>query len=201
MTRITRRAVLAGIAGVAAVGVAGCSSSEQPTEQSESTQNQSEPTEDESAADSNLTLTSTAFDDGEQIPTRYGYEADNVNPPLTVENVPDGTESLALIVDDPDAVEPAGKVWDHWVVWNISPDQGSIPEGWTPAEATAGTNDYGEVGYGGPNPPDAAHRYRFRLFALDTTLELPAETDADALETAIEGHIVARAELDGTYPA
>ncbi|SIS04160.1 YbhB/YbcL family Raf kinase inhibitor-like protein [Natronorubrum thiooxidans] len=149
---------------------------------------------------SDLTLTSTAFDDGERIPDQYGYTEANVNPPLSIDGVPDGTESLALVVEDPDAIEPAGKVWDHWVVWNIPPDQ-RIPEDWHPDDADEGTNDYGSPGYGGPNPPDRDHTYEFTLYALDTTLELGAETDADALESAIEGHVLAETQLTGTYPA
>jgi Raf kinase inhibitor-like YbhB/YbcL family protein len=147
-----------------------------------------------------LSLSSSAFDDGEQIPDRYGYTAENVNPPLRVAGVPDGAASLALVMDDPDAVEPAGKVWDHWVVWNIPATRTEIPEDWTPGEAVEGTNDYGEVGYGGPNPPDREHRYRFKLFALDTTLDVPAETDADAPGDAMAGHVLAQTQLDGTYP-
>lgn len=148
-----------------------------------------------------LTLASPAFEDGERIPERYGYDEENVNPPLEIGGVPREAESLALIVDDPDAVEPAGKVWDHWIVWNVPPETATIPEGWDPEEATEGTNDFGEIGYGGPSPPDAEHRYRFKLFALDTRLDLPVETDAEALGDAIDGHVLARAQLDGTYPA
>ena len=148
-----------------------------------------------------LTLTSPAFVDGERIPERYGYEADNVNPPLRIEGTPDGAASLALVMDDPDAVEPAGRVWDHWIVWNVPPEPTTIPEDWNPSEATEGTNDYGDVGYGGPNPPDREHRYRFKLFALDTTLDLPADVDVEALGSAMAGHVLARTQLDGTYPA
>ena len=148
-----------------------------------------------------LELTSPAFDDGEQIPRKYGYRAENVNPPLSIAGVPDAAVSLALVMDDPDAVEPAGKVWDHWVVWNIPPERREIPEDWTPSDAMEGTNDYGEVGYGGPNPPDREHRYRFKLFALDSTLQLPPDTDADTLGEAMAGTIVGRTQLEGTYPA
>jgi Raf kinase inhibitor-like YbhB/YbcL family protein len=148
-----------------------------------------------------LTLTSNAFDDGEQIPAEYGYEAENVNPPLQIDGVPAAAESLAIVVDDPDAVEPAGKVWDHWIVWNIPPDTETIPAGWDPSRAKQGTNDYGSVGYGGPNPPDSEHRYRFKLFALDTTLDLDSQTDAAALGEAMDGHVLAQTQLDGTYPA
>jgi Raf kinase inhibitor-like YbhB/YbcL family protein len=147
-----------------------------------------------------LTLDSPAFDHGERIPVKYGYGADNVNPPLELRNVPEKAESLALVVDDLDAVKPAGRVWDHWIVWNIPPETPTIPEDWDPQEATEGTNDYGTVGYGGPNPPDREHRYRFRLLALEAELDLPPETDAEGLETAAGVHVLEEAHLGGTYP-
>jgi Raf kinase inhibitor-like YbhB/YbcL family protein len=151
---------------------------------------------------SELSITSPAFDDGAPIPEEYGYTERNVNPPLRIAGVPDDAASLALTVDDPDAVEPAGKVWDHWVVWGVDPDTEEIPEDWDAADASEGTNDYGETGYGGPNPPDREHTYRFRLFALDTTPD-PADADggvdAEALEAATDGHVVAEARLEGTY--
>lgn len=146
-----------------------------------------------------LTLSSPAFDNGERIPDRYGYDEENVNPPLEIEGVPEAAESLALIADDPDAVGPAGKVWDHWIVWNVPPEIGTIPEDWIPDDATEGTNDFGAVGYGGPSPPDREHTYRFAAFALETALELGSETDADALREAMEGHVLADATLEGTY--
>lgn len=148
-----------------------------------------------------LTITSPAFDAGDPIPAEYGYTDRNVNPPLAVEGVPDGTESLALVVDDPDAVEPAGKVWDHWVVWNVDPETREIPEDWDPERsgASVGTNDYGEQAYGGPNPPDGEHTYRFELLALETALDLPQSAAAQDVRTAAEGSILASATLDGTY--
>ncbi|WP_306059454.1 YbhB/YbcL family Raf kinase inhibitor-like protein [Natronococcus wangiae] len=148
-----------------------------------------------------LTLTSPEFDDGERIPDQYGHDAANVNPPLEIDGVPDEAVSLALIVDDPDAVEPAGTVWDHWIVWNILPETTTIPEDWDPDDAMEGTNDFGEPGYGGPSPPDREHKYRFTLYALDTTLDLESDTDAADLESAIDGHVIARTLLEGTYPA
>jgi Raf kinase inhibitor-like YbhB/YbcL family protein len=149
---------------------------------------------------SELALSSPAFDDGERIPEQYGHDAADVSPPLTVSGVPDEAISLALVMDDPDAVEPAGKVWDHWVVWNVPPDA-ELPEGWDPEAdgATEGTNDFGERGYGGPAPPDREHTYRFRLFALDTTLDLPASADKEDLKVAMSGHVIAEAKLEGTY--
>lgn len=148
-----------------------------------------------------LELTSPVFDDGESIPEEYGYTERNVNPPLTVDGVPQSATTLALIIDDPDAVAPAGKVWDHWVIWNIDPAIGTIPEGWEPDanDATEGQNDYGETGYGGPNPPDRRHTYRFELLALDTELDLPPDSDADTLREAAEGSILETARLTGTY--
>ncbi|ADB61261.1 PEBP family protein [Haloterrigena turkmenica DSM 5511] len=150
-----------------------------------------------------LTLTSPEFDDGERIPDRYGYEAANVNPPLEIDGVPDDAETLALIVDDPDAVEPAGKVWDHWLVWNVPAEETTIPVDWNPDDAGAeeGTNDYGEPGYGGPNPPDREHTYRFTVFAVADAIDPGTDPDADDLRDAMEGRTVAKATLEGTYPA
>jgi len=147
-----------------------------------------------------LRLSSPAFDDGDRIPEQYGYAADNVSPPLEIHGVPKAAESLVLVVDDPDAEEPAGKVWDHWVVWNIPAETGSIAEGTLPDGAGEGENDYGETGWGGPNPPDREHTYRFLLYALDTDLDLPADATKDDLYDAASGHTVGKAELHGTFP-
>ncbi len=146
-----------------------------------------------------LHLQSSAFDDGAPIPERYGYTAANVNPPLAISGVPEAAVSLALVVDDPDAVEPAGNVWDHWVVWNIDPTRRAIPEGWDAADATEGRNDFGEGGYGGPNPPDREHTYRFRVYALETTLDLESGATKDTLESAMDGRIIEEASLEGTF--
>ena len=146
-----------------------------------------------------LRLTSPAFDNGEPIPDRYGYTAANVNPPLSISGVPDGTASLLLLVDDPDAVEPAGHIWDHWLVWDISPGREEIPEEWSPETATEGQNDYGEQGYGGPNPPDGEHTYRFRLYALDAELGLSPAATRDDVADAVTGHVLAKDTLKGTY--
>ena len=146
-----------------------------------------------------LSLSSSAFEAGGPIPDEYGYEERNVNPPLEIEGVPPTAESLALIVDDPDAVEPAGKVWDHWVVWNIDTDTQQIPEDWDAGDAVEGRNDYGERGYGGPNPPDGEHTYRFELYALDRTLDVDEETNADTLRDTMDDFVLAEASLEGTY--
>lgn len=150
---------------------------------------------------SELSLSSPAFGDGERIPEEHGYAERNVNPPLRIDGVPDEAAALVLIVDDPDAREPAGTVWDHWLVWDIDPGREEIPEDWSPTEATEGQNDFGEHGYGGPNPPDREHTYRFRLYAVDEPLGLPPSTDKEGLIDAMTGRTVAKARIDGTYPA
>lgn len=146
-----------------------------------------------------LTISSPAFRDGDPIPDEYGYTEQNVNPPFRISGVPGEAETLAFVIDDPDAVEPAGKVWDHWVVWNVPPEREEIPEDWDADDAVEGRNDYGEQGYGGPNPPDREHTYRIRLYAVDTELELGRRADADDLRDALEGHVVDEATLEGTY--
>lgn len=145
-----------------------------------------------------MRLISPAFDDGGEMPEKYGYTRENVNPPLEFEDVPGDAESLVLLVDDPDAVEPAGKIWDHWTVWNIPPGA-SIGEGSIPGEAVEGMTDFRDTGYGGPNPPDGEHTYRFRAYALDTTLDLDSEATKDDVIDAMEGHVVEKAELEGTF--
>ncbi|MFB6291783.1 MAG: YbhB/YbcL family Raf kinase inhibitor-like protein [Candidatus Nanohaloarchaea archaeon] len=146
-----------------------------------------------------MKLTSPAFDDGGMMPEKYGYTRQNVNPPLRFKEVPEETASLVLLVDDPDAVEPAGKVWDHWTVWNIPAGTAEVEEGSTPPGAVEGMTDFGEPGYGGPNPPDGEHTYRFRLYALDTRLDLPANATKEDVQDAMEGHVLDTAELEGTF--
>lgn len=144
-----------------------------------------------------MELGSPAFGDGEPIPERYGYTEENVNPPLVISGVPDGAKALVLVMDDPDAMEPAGKVWDHWVVWNIPPDTAELPEGFD--GGVQGRNDFGGTGYGGPNPPDRRHTYVFKLYAVDQELDLPASAGKDEVEDAIRDHVMAEAELKGTF--
>ncbi|MFB6136954.1 MAG: YbhB/YbcL family Raf kinase inhibitor-like protein [Halobacteriaceae archaeon] len=146
-----------------------------------------------------LTLTSPVFDDGDAIPDRYGREYDNVNPPLTIEDVPADAESLALVLDDPDAEAIAGKVWDHWVVWNVPATAEGIPENGLTDGAVEGTNDFDEVGYDGPAPPEEEHTYRFELYALDTALDLSTDAGADELRTAVTGHVLDSTTLAGTF--
>lgn len=146
-----------------------------------------------------LSLTSPAFEAGGRIPAKYGHARQNVNPPLTISGTPNGAESLTLVMDDPDAVDPAGKVWLHWLVWNIPPQRAEIPEGWNPTDATEGVNDFGERGYGGPDPPDDIHAYRFKLFALDTKLDLNADATKKGIGRAMDDHVIAQTQLEGTY--
>ncbi len=141
-----------------------------------------------------LKLTSSAFSDGGEIPRECGYKNGNKVPPLTVSGIPEGTKSLALIMDDPDAMEPAGKVWVHWVAWNIEPTTTELEN-----LTTEGMTDFGEVGYGGPAPPDKRHTYVFKLYALDIKLDLPNESTKADVEKAMEGHILEQATLTGTY--
>jgi len=143
----------------------------------------------------NLKLTSSAFPDGGEIPREYGYKNGNQEPPLIVSGKPKGTESVALIMDDPDAMAAVGKVWVHWVVWNINTNQDEI----TDNSGSQGMTDFGEVGYGGPAPPDKRHTYVFKLYALDSKLELAAESTKADVEKAMEGHIIEQTQLTGTY--
>ena len=146
-----------------------------------------------------LRLSSPAFEDGGSIPRRYGGQEANINPPLRIANAPSTAASLALVMDDPDAKPVAGKVWIHWLVWNIAPDRTEIPEEWTPDTAREGTNSGGDVGYGGPAPPDERHTYRFKLFALDTMVDLESGASVDQLGRAMDGHVLASTQLTGTY--
>ena len=146
----------------------------------------------------NLKLTSSAFSDGGEIPRECGYKNGNKVPPLTVSGIPEGTKSLALIMDDPDAMEAVGKVWVHWVVWNLQRNTEFLP-GDDSMNGREGMTDFGEVGYGGPAPPDKRHTYVFKLYALDTKLDLPDKSTKADVEKAMEGHIIEQATLTGTY--
>jgi Raf kinase inhibitor-like YbhB/YbcL family protein len=140
-----------------------------------------------------LAITSSVFKNKGVIPAKYTCDGEDVNPPLSVEGVPEGTESLVLIVDDPDA--PMG-TWDHWVVWDIPPTK-KIEENSVPG--TEGLNDFGKHSYGGPCPPSGTHRYFFKVYALDTKLGLPSNSRKRNVEKAMEGHILAKGEIIGLY--
>lgn len=140
-----------------------------------------------------MKLTSPEFKHNGFIPRKFTCQGDDVNPELIIEGLPDKAKSLALIMDDPDA--PIG-TWVHWVVYNISVisriEEDSIP-------GTQGSNDFGRKNYGGPCPPSGTHRYFFKIYALDVQLNLPEGLTKEGLEKAMEGHILAKAELIGLY--
>lgn len=152
-----------------------------------------------------LTLTSTVFGNGEEIPALYTCEGKDVSPPLAWTGVPDGAKSLALIVDDPDAPDPAKPrmTWVHWVLYDLPVTAAGLPEAVQPPALPAGTrqgkNDWKRTGWGGPCPPVGRHRYFFKLYALDTVLPDLGEPTKKGLEEAMEGHVMDRAELMGTY--
>ena len=147
-----------------------------------------------------LTLSSPDFEDGNRLPDFTGYVNDNENPTLEIGGIPDDTVSLVLVMDDPDAQPVAGHTWDHWLAWDIDPID-EIPRGASPG--TEGYNDYVERGYGGPSPPDGEHDYRFKLLALDDTLDMPAETRKQRLGSAIAmgPDVLATTQIVGTYHA
>lgn len=151
-----------------------------------------------SETEDEMELSSSAFRQNETIPVRYTCDGDNVSPPLTITGVPDGTVGLALVMDDPDAPVAGGFV--HWTVWNIDPATAEVPEDAVPQGGIEGQTSAGGGGYRGPCPPSGTHRYFFKLYALDTELDLdPEAAGREELEAAMEGHILARAELVGTY--
>lgn len=149
-----------------------------------------------------IKLTSPSFDHGGSIPVKYTCEGEDVSPPLVWSDVPDGTRSLALVCDDPDA--PSG-TWVHWVMYDIPPKFSELSEGVpttevTPRGAKQGMNDFKRLGYGGPCPPRGdAHRYFFRIYALDIAPGLPAGATRADLQRAIEGHVLEQGELVGLY--
>jgi hypothetical protein len=150
-----------------------------------------------------LTLSSAAFPDQGAIPSRYTCEGQDISPPLAWSGVPPGSESLVLIVDDPDAPDPAAPktTWVHWLLYNLPPAIGELAEDLhrLPPGTLQGRNDWRRTGYGGPCPPIGSHRYFHKLYALDCVLaDLGGPTKAQ-LEVAMQGHVLAKAELIGTY--
>lgn len=150
-----------------------------------------------------LELTSTAFIQGEPIPVQYSCDGEDISPPLTWTDPPGGTQSLTLIMDDPDA---PGGTWDHWLLFNIPADMRGLEENLPitgknqdPDAIFVGNNSWGRVDYGGPCPPGGTHRYFFKLYALDTTISLLPGATKQELLSEMEGHILAEAELMGTY--
>jgi Raf kinase inhibitor-like YbhB/YbcL family protein len=152
---------------------------------------------------STMKLESPAFADGESIPIEYTCEGADISPELRWSELPEGTKSLALIVDDPDAPDPKApkRTWVHWVLYEIPADASGLPKAGAPLPVGTreGTNDWDRTGYGGPCPPIGEHRYFFKLYALDATLGDRSEPSKAELEAAMTGHVLAQAELIGVY--
>lgn len=152
-----------------------------------------------------LTLTSPDFEPQGEIPSRFTCEGEDVSPALAWTGAPEAARSLALIVDDPDAPDPRAPktVWVHWVLYNLPPSAGGLPQAVKPRDLPPGTreglNDWKKTGWGGPCPPIGRHRYFFKLYALDVELPDLGQPTLKLLEEAMAGHVLARAELVGTY--
>ncbi|MCK5710702.1 MAG: YbhB/YbcL family Raf kinase inhibitor-like protein [Deltaproteobacteria bacterium] len=142
-----------------------------------------------------MKITSPAFQHTKEIPSEYTCDGSDVSPELNIEGVSENAKSLVLINDDPDA---PGRTWDHWIVFNIPAHVTKIEKGKEP-EGVAGTNGWGRTGYGGPCPPSGTHRYFFKLYALDTDLELEEGSTKEDIEAVMAGHIIESAQLMGTY--
>ncbi len=148
-----------------------------------------------------ITVESSAFDDGEAMPDKYSLSDDNVSPPISWSDVPSNTKSVAVICEDPDA--PSG-LWVHWVVFNIPSDISALPEdlpdeGVLAGGIIQGVNDFGRIGWDGPAPPEGVHRYIFRVYGLDSMLGLGPGASRKELLSAMDGHIIARGSMTGTY--
>jgi hypothetical protein len=139
---------------------------------------------------SEFSIISSNFDEGKEIPKEFGYKFENKEPKLDFKNVPKGTISIGLIMDDPDAMAAVGKIWVHWLQYFDYPSQNLILEGKT---------DFGEIGYGGPAPPNGRHTYIFKGYALDVKLDLKEGYSKQELENAMKSHIIAEAKLTGTF--
>jgi len=146
-----------------------------------------------------MKLESYAFENGKVIPRKYGYKIENLSPPLQISEIPEGTKSLVLIMDDPDAMVAVGKVWVHWVLWNISPNTKEIHENTIPKDSIEGKNDFDIIGYGGPAPPDKEHTYIFKLYALNETLTLKQGSTKTDVEESIKNNILDETKLEGKF--
>ncbi len=143
-----------------------------------------------------MIITSDAFEPNGVIPAKYTCDGLNINPALHFTDIPPGAKSLALIVDDPDAISGD---WSHWIVWDILPTTESINDNSVPPTAIQGTTDFGANKYNGPCPPEGTHHYRFKLYALDTMLNLPKDATKTVLLNAMQNHIITEATLTGLY--
>ena len=147
------------------------------------------------AGGARMKITSSAFQEGGNIPLKFTCDGSDTSPSLQITGVPSEAKSLVLIADDPDA---PGGLFTHWLVWNIPPQTNSISEGSAP-NGVHGTNDFGKSGYKGPCPPPGTHRYSFKIFALDRELDLRAGAKRSQLDAAMKGHVIAQGELVGRY--
>lgn len=151
----------------------------------------------------NMRINSTAFSNQTAIPALYTCEGKDISPPMAWSDIPTGTKSLALIVDDPDAPDPAAPkmTWVHWVLYNLPPTSDGLPESvkTLPVGTKEGVNDWKRIGYGGPCPPIGRHRYFHKLYALDTVLPDLNQPTKAKLEEAMKGHVIGEAQLMGTY--
>lgn len=155
------------------------------------------PAQSNETGSNGMKITSSAFTDGGAIPAMYGCQGDGVNPPLAIAEVPAETQTLALVVDDPDA---PGGTFDHWVLWNLAASTREIPENWEPEPGVSvGANGAGKKSWYPPCPPSGTHHYHFKLYALDKKVDLAEGSSKADLESAMQGHTVAQAELVGTY--
>jgi len=146
-----------------------------------------------------MQLTSPAFQNGEMIPNHFGLDFENINPPLEISNIPEQTVSMVLFMDDPDVPPATGvPVWDHWILFNIPASTTIIPENWRPT-GIRGKGTRGELNYCGPRPPDRIHRYFFKIFALDSILDLPEGTTKSQIIETMSEHILDSAELIGRF--
>jgi Raf kinase inhibitor-like YbhB/YbcL family protein len=160
---------------------------------------------------SNFSITSSDFNEGEEIPKKFGYKFENTHPTIEFDNIPQNTKSLSLIMDDPDAMAAVGRVWVHWLLSNLSPQTVAILTGETPMKTLEegeeddqidylkGKTDFDEIGYGGPAPPNGRHTYIFKGYALDTILDLKEGYSKQELEDSMKGHIIAESKLTGTF--
>src|SRR5437763_8887434 len=148
------------------------------------------------AGGAKMKISSSAFQEGGTIPEKFSKNGQNVSPELRIEGAPAEAKTLALIVDDPDA--PVG-LFTHWLVWNIDPKTTQLAEGSAPNGAVQGKNDFGDIGYGGPQPPSGTHRYYFKIFALNSSLDLTSGAKRKEVDAAMKGHIIAQGQLMGKY--
>ena len=143
-----------------------------------------------------MIITSSVFKHNSKIPSKYTCDDKNINPPLEFSDIPKETKSLVLVVDDPDA---PSKTWVHWIAYNIDPSTTKIEENSVPREALQGTTDFGKPGYGGPCPPSGTHRYFFKLYALDTILDVPNGLTKQQVLEKVKDYVIEEAELVGLY--